>query len=142
MCLSLFHIYALLQKDFFLLQRSYSNITFSISFSESDCDGTRFLSTIYFASVMTHADTVPHRTTNCVTMCAPSLCCPVFPCPALPCVCPALRCPACQCAPGLTECDDIDHGQRYFDPASFGTKFKGFCNLGAEWQAWMQVKNS
>ena len=43
---------------------------------------------------------------------------------------------------GLTECDDIDHGNRYFDSAYFDTKFKAFRNLGAEWQGWMQVKNS
>ena len=36
---------------------------------------------------------------------------------------------------GLTECDDTDHRHIYFDSASFGTKFKAFCNLGAEWEA-------
>ena len=41
---------------------------------------------------------------------------------------------------GLTECDDIDHRHRYFDSAYFGTKFKTFHNLGAEWQAWMLLK--
>ena len=42
----------------------------------------------------------------------------------------------------LTECDDIDHGNRYFDDNYFGTQFKAFRNLGAEWQAWVHVKIS
>ena len=43
---------------------------------------------------------------------------------------------------GLTECYYIDHGNRYFDNAYFGTQFKAFHNLGAEWQAWVHVKVS
>ena len=43
---------------------------------------------------------------------------------------------------GLTECNDIDHGNRYVDNAYFGIKFKAFRNLRAEWQAWLQVKIS
>ena len=42
----------------------------------------------------------------------------------------------------LTECDDTDHRHRYFDNESFGTKFKAFHNLGAEWHGWMQFKKN
>ena len=43
---------------------------------------------------------------------------------------------------GLTECDDTEHRHRYFDNESFGTKFKAFRNLGAEWQGWMQFNKN
>ena len=43
---------------------------------------------------------------------------------------------------GCTESDNTDHHYRYFDNEYFGTKFKAFHNLGAEWQGWMQFKKN
>ena len=36
---------------------------------------------------------------------------------------------------GLTEIVGTDCHKRYFDMECFGTKFKAFRNLGAEWEA-------